>query len=236
MASLKTGAQGQTIDAAEHATRELNAFLRALGDGERAQIANPAARHSLAVGLTERCSVVIDGDAGYYAGAMCSGADVTVRGHAGNGAGENIEAGTLTILGDAGGSLGASARGGRVLALGDAGARAGIAQKGGEVIVGGDTGAFCGFMMQAGLLVICGNAGANLGDSLYEGLIYVGGSIESLGADAASEPASVAEERWLREHLGAAGLTAPPDAFTRVATLRRLYSFDAGSWKGAGAA
>lgn len=230
MAALTEASAERLVDCAELPTREVNALLRGLADGDAVRLTNLDARHNIAVGLHVRAQITIDGDAGYYVAGLCDGPDVVVTGHAGNGAAENLQSGSLTVAGDVGAGLAATMRGGRAVVAGSTGARCGALMKGGDVLVGGSVGAFSGFMMQRGRIVICGDAGEHLGDSLYEGKIYVGGEIASLGADAQAAPATAEEEAELREHCAAHGIE-PPASFTAVTSMRTLYTFDAGAWK-----
>jgi glutamate synthase domain-containing protein 3 len=192
------------IDAEELETPEINRRLRAaVGEGATAiRVLHPKGRHNLAVALDGAdVRIVLDGNVGYFAGALGMGPVVEVNGNAGWSVGADTMAGGVTVHGNAGASAGASMRGGRVVIDGDAGARAGIALKGAEVIIGGGAGYMTGFMMQAGLLVIGGDAGDGLGDSMYTGDIFVGGSIRSLGADAVARDATDEELERLRTLL-----------------------------------
>ena len=216
------------IDCSQLPIRELNAALAALGDGTYARIVRPWGRHNLAVGLTRRIVVDIDGNAGYFTGGLGDGPDITVRGFAGWSAGENLMSGTVRIKGNASACAGASGHGGAVVIEGDASSRAGISLKGGRVLVAGDAGHMCGFMAQAGVILIGGNAGHGLGDSLYEAVIYVAGKIASLGADAQVEELTGDDVRTVKELAELAGFGhIDPESATRVASARQLYHFDA---------
>lgn len=230
MATMTEAPAERLVDCTDLTTREVNALLRTLDDDAQVRLTNLDARHSVGVGLHGAAQITIDGDAGYYVGALGNGPDILVTGHAGNGAGENLQGGSLTIAGDAGASLGATARGGRIVVAGSTGSRAGAMMKGGDVVVGESVGAFSAFMMQLGRLIICGDAGEHLGDSLYEGRIYVGGTIASLGADAQAGPTTDVEEAEIRAVCAEYGLRAPAGRFTAVTSMRTLYTFDAGAW------
>jgi glutamate synthase domain-containing protein 3 len=219
-------------------TREINRRLRAAlaaGDSE-VVLANPAARHNLAVGLLTPGRIRIEGSVGYYCGGLCDGPAIDVDGSAGWGLAENLMAGRVVVRGNAGNGAAASIRGGLVVVGGHAGARAGIAMKGGTLLVGGDAGLMTGFMMQKGTIVIGGNAGDALGDSLYEGRIFVAGAIASLGSDAIQQPLTPEDEGWLRglfEGLGEASESRSPlpplppaAAFKKIVSARGLYHFD----------
>ena len=216
------------LDCSQLPTREVNAALAALDDGAHARITKPWGRHNLAVGLTRRVAVDIDGNAGYFTGGLGDGPDITVHGFAGWSAGENLMSGTVRVKGNASACAGASSHGGAVVVEGAASSRAGISLKGGNVLVAGDAGHMCGFMAQSGVILIGGNAGHGLGDSLYEAVIYVAGKIASLGADAQIEELTEADVRTVKELAELAGFDhIDPESVIRVASARQLYHFDA---------
>jgi glutamate synthase domain-containing protein 3 len=201
------------LDCSRLATREVNAALAALPDGAHARITKPWGRHNLAVGLTGRITVDIDGNAGYFTGGLCDGAEITVHGFAGWSAGENLMSGMVRVKGNVSECTGASSHGGSVIVEGSASSRAGH---------------MCGFMAQSGVILIGGDAGHGLGDSLYEAVIYVAGKIASLGSDAQVEELTGDDVRRLKELVELAGFDhIDPAAVTRVASARHLYHFDA---------
>ncbi|MHA6794971.1 GltB/FmdC/FwdC-like GXGXG domain-containing protein [Pseudonocardia bannensis] len=217
-----------TLNCAELTTREVNAALAALPDGSRARILEPWGRHNLAVGLVNRITVEIEGNAGYFIGGLGDGPDVVVDGFVGWSAGENLMSGTVRVRGNASECTGASAHGGAVIVEGDASSRAGISLKGGTVLVGGDVGHMSGFMAQAGVMLVGGDAGHALGDSLYETVIYVAGSIASLGSDARAEDLTDDDVLTVKQLAALAGFDhIDPENVTRVASARQLYNFDA---------
>lgn len=217
-----------TLSCAGLSTREINSALAALPDGAHARIVEPWGRHNLAVGLTRRITVAIEGNAGYFIGGLGDGPDVTVDGFVGWSVGENLMSGTVRVRGNASECVGASARGGTVIVDGDASSRAGISLKGATVLVGGDVGHMSGFMAQAGTMLVGGDAGHALGDSLYETVIYVAGRIASLGADARVEDLTGEDVRTVRRLADLAAFDhVDPERVTRVASARTLYRFDA---------
>jgi glutamate synthase domain-containing protein 3 len=217
-----------TLSCADLSTREINAALRSLPDGEQVRITEPAGRHNLAVGLTNRPEITIEGNAGYFIGGLCDGPDITIEGFVGWSVGENLMSGTVRVRGSASQSAASSAHGGLVVIEGDASLRAGISLKGGALAIAGDVGPMCAFMAQAGTILIGGDAGAGLGDSLYEAVIYVAGRVESLGADAQTEELGDDDVVAVKEMIEMAGFDhINPGDVTRVASARRLYHFDA---------
>jgi len=217
-----------TLSCAELSTRELNSALAELSDGASARIIEPWGRHNLAVGLTNRISVEIEGNAGYFIGGLGDGPDVTVDGFVGWSAGENLMSGTIRVRGNASECTAASAHGGTVIVHGDASSRTGISLKGGTVVVGGDVGHMSGFMAQAGIILVGGNAGHGLGDSLYETAIYVAGTIASLGSDAQVEELTDEDVLTVKRLVATSGFDhINPEDVTRIGSARQLYNFDA---------
>lgn len=215
-----------TLDAAELTTREINARLRQMPDGARAVITQPRGRHNLAVGLTNRIGITIDGNAGYYIGGLGDGPEITVNGFTGWGVGENLMSGVIRVNGSVSQSAAASAHGGLVIVEGDASLRAGISLKGGTIAIAGDAGNLAGFMAQAGIILIGGDAGEALGDSLYETVIYVAGRIASLGADARRTDLTEDDVTVVKALCAQAafGHISPQDV-TKVTSARQLYHF-----------
>lgn len=217
-----------TLDCRELTTTEINRVLRELPDGSVAHVVEPWGRHNLAVGLTNRVDIRIEGDAGYFIGGLGEGPDVTVDGFVGWSVAENLMSGTVRVRGNASECAGASAHGGLLVIEGDASSRAGISLKGGTVVVGGDVGHMSGFMAQAGTILVGGDAGHALGDSLYETVIYVAGSIASLGSDARVEDLTEEDVAAVGRLVKTAGFDhVDPQNVTRVASAKHLYNFDA---------
>lgn len=217
-----------TLDCARLSTREVNAGLAELPDGGQARVLAPRGRHNLAVGLTSRSRVDIDGNAGYFIGGLGDGPEITVDGSVGWSVGENLMSGTIHVRGNASECAGATAHGGTVIIDGNASSRAGISLKGGTVLIGGDAGHMSGFMAQAGTMLIGGDAYHALGDSLYETVIYVGGSISSLGADAQVQEMTDDDVQTVKALVTRVGFDhIDPENVTRVASAKQLYNFDA---------
>ena len=214
------------LDAARLTTRQINASLRELPDGARAVITEPRGRHNLAVGLTNKIEITIDGNAGYYIGGLGDGPDITVNGFTGWGIGENLMSGVIRVKGSVSQSAAASAHGGLIVVEGDASLRAGISFKGATLAIAGDAGNLTGFMAQAGTILIGGDAGEALGDSLYEAVIYVAGDIASLGADARISDLTEDDVTAVKALCGRAGFThISPEDVTKVDSARQLYHF-----------
>ncbi len=199
-------------------------------------IADPGARHNLAVGIIDPVSIRIDGSVGYYCGGLIDGPKIEVFGSAGWGLAESMLSGDVMVHGDAGNGAAAAIRGGTVVICGDAAARLGVSMKGGTVVVAGDCGYMAGFMAQKGILVVCGNAGEAFADSLYATTCFVGGEIKSLGTDAVIEPLSLGDIEHLETCLrllpaADRGRVPLADRFRKVVAGRKLWNFDQREWK-----
>jgi methylamine---glutamate N-methyltransferase subunit B len=226
------------VDCAALTTREINQAIRHLCDEGSADIrvANPAARHNLAVALVTESRILFEGPVGWYAAGMNDGAHVIVNGNCGWGVAECMMSGRVDVGGHAGSGTAASIRGGLVSVAGNAGARAGIAMKGGTLVVGGDVGYMSGFMMQRGTMIVGGDAADGLGDSMYEGVIYIAGGIQSLGADAVEAPLTDEDRATLGSALSQFDLSKSPDGFRKIESGRQLWTFSTKEpelWRGA---
>jgi len=221
----------ESLNCEDLGTRAVNQRLRALPDGGHARLLQPRGRHNLAVGLSSRISIDIEGNAGYFLGGLGgnrdgTGPDIVVNGFVGWAVGENLMGGSVRVRGSASQSAGSSARGGTIVIEGDASLRAGISLKGATLAIGGNAGAMSGFMAQSGVILIGGNAGHGLGDSLYEARIYVAGSIDSLGSDAVITEMSDEDLLTVKELVSDAGFDhIDPTRVTKVTSARQLYHF-----------
>ena len=100
------------LSCAELSTRDINDALATLPDGASARVLEPRGRHNLAVGLSNRVRIDIEGNAGYYIGGLGQGPDVVVSGFVGWSVGENLMAGSVRVKGNASECAGASSHGG----------------------------------------------------------------------------------------------------------------------------
>ncbi len=217
-----------TFDARDLTTRRINLELRWLlyERGVRTvTVRNPAARHSLGVGLLTRCKINFEGSLGYFALGMIDGPEVHIAGRVGWSACENMMSGVVVIDSNAGSLTGAAIRGGDLVVKGQVGARTGIDQKGGTIIVLGSSGSMTGFMMQRGRQIICGDVGPGLGDSMYDGVIYVGGKIKSLGIDCVEGEWTDADTELVERKFRIYGLGSPPQ-LRKFVCGKKLYNYD----------
>jgi methylamine---glutamate N-methyltransferase subunit B len=216
------------FDARELTTRKINSELRRLvyQEGIRdVTILNPGARHSLGVGILQRCRITFDGSLGYFGLGLIDGPEVHVKGRVGWSACENMMSGVVIVDGNAGSLTAAAIRGGDVLVRGRVGARTGIDQKGGTVIVLGDAGSMTGFMMQRGRQIIVGDVGPGLGDSMYDGTIYVGGKVRSLGVDCVPGEWTEADTEFIERKFRIYGL-GPAPQLQKFVCGKQLYNYD----------
>src|SRR5262249_59349773 len=85
-----------------------------------AGVLEPRGRHNLAVGLANRVTIDIEGNAGYFIGGLGKGPDVVVNGFVGWSVGENLMAGSVRVKGNASECAGASSHGGTIIIQGHA--------------------------------------------------------------------------------------------------------------------
>ncbi|HEX6399898.1 MAG TPA: GXGXG motif-containing protein [Actinomycetota bacterium] len=217
-----------TFDATDLTTRQINLELRSLiyEQGIRdVVVQNPGAKHSIGVGILQRCRIRYEGSLGYFGLGLIDGPEITVTGRVGWSVCENMMSGVVVIEKNAGSLTGAAMRGGDLLVRGSVGARTGIDQKGGTIIVGGDAGTMTAFMMQRGRQIILGDVGPGLGDSMYDGAIYVAGTVKSLGIDCIEGEWTDADTELIERKFRIYGLGTPP-AFQKFVCGKMLYNYD----------
>jgi methylamine---glutamate N-methyltransferase subunit B len=217
-----------SFDATDLTTRQINLELRWLLY-ERGildvTVRNPGAKHSIGVGILQRCRIRYEGSLGYFGLGLIDGPEITVTGRVGWSVCENMMSGVVVIEKNAGSLTGAAMRGGDLLVHGSVGARTGIDQKGGTIIVGGDAGMMTAFMMQRGRQIILGNVGPGLGDSMYDGVIYVAGTVASLGIDCVEGEWTDADTELIERKFRIYGLGTPP-TFQKFVCGKMLYNYD----------
>ena len=217
-----------TFDANDLTTRQINLELRSLIYEQGildVTVQNPGAKHSIGVGILQRCRIRYEGSLGYFGLGLIDGPEITVTGRVGWSVCENMMSGVVVIEKNAGSLTGAAIRGGDLVVHGSVGARTGIDQKGGTIIVGGDAGTMTAFMMQRGRQIILGNVGPGLGDSMYDGEIYVAGTVASLGIDCVEGEWTDADTELIERKFRIYGLGTPP-AFQKFVCGKMLYNYD----------
>jgi formylmethanofuran dehydrogenase subunit C len=127
--------------------------------------------------------IVVEGDAGDYAGALMHAGEMLVAGSARDLAACEMAGGTLVVEGDvrdhAAGVLPGSIdgmRGGRLVVRGHAGARFGDRMRRGTALVFGDAGDFLASRMVAGTIALGGRAGAHVGYAMRRGSVVFAGA------------------------------------------------------------
>jgi methylamine---glutamate N-methyltransferase subunit B len=217
------------FDASSLSTRQINLELRWLlaeVGVHDVVVRNPGAKHSIGVGILQRCKIRFEGSLGYFGVGLIDGPEVTITGRVGWSVAENMMSGVVVIEKNAGSLAGAAIRGGDLVVKGDVGARTGIDQKGGTIISGGNAGMMTGFMMQRGRQIICGNVGPGLGDSMYDGVIYIGGKVVSLGVDCIEAELDDDDREVLDRKLGHYAIDRP-DSFRKFVCAKKLWNYDA---------
>jgi formylmethanofuran dehydrogenase subunit C len=125
--------------------------------------------------------LVLNGEAGLYAGRQMTGGRLHIGGRVGGWAASGLRGGHLEISGDAGPFLGgplagerAGMAGGTVVVRGSAAERTGDCLRRGLIVVEGRAGPYPGSRMLAGTLIICGAAGTFPGYLMRRGTLVVG--------------------------------------------------------------
>ena len=216
------------FDAHGMTTRKINAELRRLVYQEgvhEVTVQNPGARHSLGVGILQRCRIRFEGSLGYFGCGLIDGPEIHITGRVGWSACENMMSGVVVVDGNAGSLTAAAIRGGDLIVKGRVGARTGIDQKGGTIIVLGAAGSMTGFMMQRGRQILLGDVGPGLGDSMYDGTIYVGGKVKSLGIDCVPGEWTDADTELIERKFRIYGLGDPPE-LQKFVCGKVLYNYD----------
>ena len=216
------------FDAAKLTTRQINLELRNLIYEQGitdVTVKNPGAKHSLGVGILQRCRITFEGSLGYFGVGLIDGPEVLITGRVGWSVCENMMSGVVRIEKNAGSLTGAALRGGDIVVKGSVGARTGIDQKGGTIIVGGDAGSMTAFMMQRGRQIILGDVGPGLGDSMYDGEIYVAGTVKSLGIDCVPGEWTDADTELVERKFRIYGLGSPPE-LQKFVCGKQLYNYD----------
>lgn len=217
-----------TFDAADLTTRQINLELRWLlyeNGITDVTVLNPGAKHSIGVGILQRCRIRFAGSLGYFGCGLIDGPEIVIDGRVGWSVCENMMSGVVEIRKNAGSLTGAALRGGDIVVHGPVGARTGIDQKGGTILVLGDGGMNNAFMMQRGRQIYCGNVGHGLGDSMYDGAIYVAGAVASLGVDCVEGELTADDDELLQRKFEIYGLGAPP-TFRKFVCGKALWNYD----------
>ena len=220
---------GQAVfDATGSSTCQINLEIRRLLVDEGVKdivVQNPGAKHSIGVGILERCKIRFEGSLGYFGVGLIDGPEIEITGRVGWSVAENMMAGVVLVRRTRGRSPAAALRGGDLVVRSDVGARTGIDQKGGTILVGGNAGLMTAFMMQRGRQIICGDVGPGLGDSMYDGAIFVGGKVASLGVDCIEAEVTSADAEAVEKKLAYYRIDHP-GSFRKFVCARKLWNYD----------
>ncbi len=105
-------------------------------------------------------TLIVDGDAGAYAGRHMRGGRLDIRGSAGSWLAAGMSGGVVSVAGPAGDYTGAHLSGEK------------FGMSGGTVVIGGDAGERTGDRMRRGTIVVKGRAGAAAGSRMAGGTIW----------------------------------------------------------------
>ncbi len=84
-------------------------------------VRNPGAKHSIGVGILQRCRITFDGSLGYFGVGLIDGPEVHITGRVGWSVAENMMSGVVVIEKVAGSLAGAAIRGGDLVVKGSVG-------------------------------------------------------------------------------------------------------------------
>lgn len=149
--------------------------------------------------------VVVEGDAGAYAGLKVSGGELVIQGNAGDCLGVAMSGGKISVLGDTGDWCGAAQAGeskgmtgGLILVGGNAGSNLGSGMRRGLIAVARDCEKYAGSRMLAGTILCLGDIGADPGVGMQRGSL-VAGTIQSILPG--FKPNGLADTVWLHLYL-----------------------------------
>jgi formylmethanofuran dehydrogenase subunit C len=152
-----------------------------MADCERISIEGGSPRFDWVGADMHNGELVLEGEAGLYAGRRMAGGRLQITGRVGGWAASGLRDGYLEIGGDAGPFLGgplagerAGMAGGTVLVRGSAAERAGDSLRRGLVVIEGRAGPHPGSRMLAGTVIVCGAAGASPGYLMCRGTLILG--------------------------------------------------------------
>jgi len=175
---------------------------------------------AVAVGLSSRVGVVVDGEAGDFLAAFNAGAMVVAKGSVGRCLGYGMTAGAVQVVGSAGEGAGAYLHGGALHIFGDAGAFAGMRMAGGELVVKDNAKEGAGAGMAGGELAVLGAALGTVGAGMSGGAIFAraGTTFDSACAHSSKlDPQGAARLKALAAAVKVAAIE--PSEYVRIAAL-----------------
>ena len=125
-------------------------------------------------------TMIVNGSAGFHAGAQMSGGVLTITGNTGDYLGAMMTGGRIVVHGSAGHFTGSAYRGftsgmsgGTILIHGDAGNLTGARMRRGTIAVRGACGDLAAFSMRAGTVLIGGVPGVRAGANMIRGTVIL---------------------------------------------------------------
>jgi len=215
----------KTIDAKTKDLKALNSALKETVNGKSVKVRNAAQLHGIGAGL-HYGEVIIQGNAGDYAGVLNAGATVRITKNAAKYAGDNMTAGAIIIDGNADSGAGQYCYGGILVVRGDAGDFTATMNKGATIIIAGNVGNEAGTYMLKGDLIVVGNAGENFANYLIRGSVFIGGQWKSLGHNTKIEPLNEEDLARLKAYFETYRIEADPKKFRKIvaATEKPFYN------------
>ena len=146
--------------------------------------------------------LLVEGDAGFGAGADLRGGEIEILGNAAGNLGVGMQSGLIRLHGCAGDWCGAAypgqsrgMSGGMILITGYAGDCLGLGMRRGLIFVGGDAGESCAEGLLAGTVLVAGSVGRYAGRGMRRGSLVAGRMAPPLPG---FRPAGQADPEWLR--------------------------------------
>jgi len=118
-------------------------------------------------------TIIVEGDAGSFAGNRMTGGEIRIAGDAGNCLGIGMQGGRIAVDGNIGDHAGNCMSGGEIVASGNAGDNVGEGMSGGNIDVKGESGRLAGLFMQNGTITLRGETNSGLGEWMRGGRIEV---------------------------------------------------------------
>jgi len=103
--------------------------------------------------------------------------NIVVNGNAGDWAGLQMGGGSITVNGNANARLGEGMRGGTIIVNGNVGPHAGSSMEGGSITVNGNAGYYVGYHMIGGTIILNGGVNSAVGIDIPGGKIYLNGKL-----------------------------------------------------------
>src|SRR3989338_3367177 len=142
------------------------------------------------LGIYNRKTIIVEGDAGYDCAALMDGGTVIVKGNAGERLG-NCMKGKIIVYFNSSPFSGIMLNGGSIKIKGNASNYVGLKMRGGKIIVQGNCGHTLGAEMHGGSILVMGDVGITVACSMYGGEIHINGNMSGPLFEAAIRAGSV---------------------------------------------